>query len=205
MNDGAAQIILASGSPRRAELLVQLKIRFARVIPDVDESARPGENIADLVRRLALAKASAGGEQAGCALPVLGADTLVAIDGVALGKPADRSAALDMLGRLSGRAHEVLSAVAVLAAGSIQAEVSRSTVVFRNISNAEAARYWDTGEPRGKAGAYAIQGLGSIFVERIEGSYSGVVGLPLLETERLLAAAGVDCWCHRQPWRQERL
>lgn len=197
MNDGAAQIILASGSPRRAELLTQLKIRFSRVIPDVDESARPGESVADLVRRLALAKASAGSDLAGCALPVLGADTLVAVDGVALGKPADRSDALDMLGRLSGRAHEVLSAVAVVAAGSIQAEVSRSTVVFREISAVEAARYWDTGEPRDKAGGYAIQGLGSIFVERMEGSYSGVVGLPLLETERLLIAAGVDCWRHR--------
>jgi len=198
MNDSAAQVILASGSPRRAELLTQLKIRFTRVIPDVDESARPGENIADLVRRLALAKASAGSEQAGVGLPVLGADTLVAVDGTALGKPADRFDALDMLGRLSGRAHEVLSAVAVVGAGSIQAEVSRSTVVFRKISNAEAARYWDSGEPRDKAGAYAIQGLGSIFVERLEGSYSGVVGLPLLETERLLIAAGVDCWRYRQ-------
>lgn len=199
MTESAAQIVLASGSPRRAELLTQLKIRFMRVIPDVDESARPGENVADLVRRLALAKAAAGGEQAACALPVLGADTLVACEGIIFGKPADRSDALDMLRRLSGRAHEVLSAVAVVTADSIQAEVSRSTVVFRNISDAEASRYWDSGEPLGKAGAYAIQGLGSIFVERLEGSYSGVVGLPLLETERLLLAAGVDCWRHRQP------
>lgn len=197
MNASEAQLILASGSPRRAELLAQLKIRFKRVIPEVDESARNDEGVADLVSRLALAKATAGSEQAGDGLPVLGADTLVAVDGVVLGKPVDRADALAMLARLSGRAHEVLSAVAVVCGGSIQAEVSRSTVVFRSISIAEAARYWDTGEPRDKAGAYAIQGIGSVFVERLEGSYSGVVGLPLLETERLLAAAGVDCWQHR--------
>jgi len=198
MNEAAAQIILASGSPRRAELLEQLKIRFMRVLPDVDESARPGEDVVALVERLARAKALAGSAMAGTALPVLGADTLVAVDGVALGKPAGRSEALDMLARLSGRAHEVVSAVAVVAGGSIQAAVSRSTVTFRTISEAEAVRYWDTGEPRDKAGAYAIQGVGSVFVEHLEGSYSGVVGLPLLQTERLLAAAGVDCWRHRQ-------
>ncbi|MCC5886811.1 MAG: septum formation inhibitor Maf [Gammaproteobacteria bacterium] len=198
MNHPAAQIVLASASPRRAELLAQLRIRFSRVSPDVDEAARPGEDVVDLLRRLAQAKALAGRELAGAALPVLGADTLVAVDGVALGKPADRTQALDMLARLSGRAHEVLSAVAVVAAGSIQTEVSRTTVVFRPISMAEAARYWDTGEPADKAGAYGIQGIGSVFVLRIEGSYSGVVGLPLLETERLLTAAGVDCWRYRQ-------
>lgn len=203
MQDSAVQVVLASGSPRRGELLAQLKIRFARVIPEVDESPRPGERVAELVRRLALAKAWAGSEKLEDAevvdpLPVLGADTLVAVDGVPLGKPAGRSEALAMLQRLSGRAHEVLSAVAVLAGGSIQAEVSRSTVVFRKISASEAERYWDTGEPCDKAGAYAIQGIGSVFVERIEGSYSGVVGLPLLETESLLAAAGVDCWRHRR-------
>lgn len=198
MNEAAAQIILASGSPRRAELLEQLKIRFMRVLPDVDESARPGEDVVALVERLARAKALAGSAMAGTALPVLGADTLVAVDGVALGKPAGRSEALDMLARLSGRAHEVVSAVAVVAGGSIQAAVSRSTVTFRTISEAEAVRYWDTGEPRDKAGAYAIQGVGCVFVEHLEGSYTGVVGLPLLQTERLLAAAGVDCWRHRQ-------
>lgn len=198
MSHPAAQVILASASPRRAELLAQLKIRFTRVRPQVDETARPGEPIVDLLRRLAATKAAAGRELAGAALPVLGADTLVAVDGVALGKPAGRAEALDMLLRLSGRAHEVLSAVAVVASGSIQTEVSRTTVVFRSISMAEAARYWDTGEPVDKAGAYGIQGIGSVFVERIEGSYSGVVGLPLMETERLLTAAGVDCWRYRQ-------
>jgi septum formation protein len=199
MQVSAAQVILASGSPRRAELLSQLKICFVRVIPEVDESARPGESVLDLVRRLAVAKAKAGSEQAGTALPVLGADTLVAVDGVALGKPSDRTDGLAMLGRLAGRAHEVWSAVAVAFDGSIQAEVSRTAVWFRQLSSSEAERYWDTGEPADKAGAYAIQGIGSVFVERIEGSYSGVVGLPLLETERLLAAAGVDCWRHRRP------
>ena len=146
-----------------------------------------------------MVKAWAGSEMAGDALPVLAADTLVAVDGITLGKPADRDDALGMLALLSGRAHEVLTAVAVVVDGSIQTEVSRTTVVFRKISVAESLRYWDAGEPRDKAGAYGIQGIGSVFVERIEGSYSGVVGLPLLETERLLAAAGVDCWRHRLP------
>lgn len=198
-----AQIVLASASPRRAELLAQIGIRFLRAVPDVDETALDGERPDELVRRLALAKAAAGrallatlpGEPE---LPVLAADTTVAIDGSALGKPRDRDDGLAMLERLSGRVHEVLSAVAVASRDGIQAEVSHSSVRFRRITAAEAARYWATGEPSDKAGGYAIQGIGAVFVDRLEGSYSGVVGLPLDATERLLIAAGVDCWRHRR-------
>jgi len=199
MTADSAQIVLASASPRRAELLDQLRIRYRQVLPAVDEGARPDEPADALVERLAIAKARAGMHIALTDLPVLGADTLVVQDGLALGKPRDRDEALAMLARLSGRVHEVVSAVAVATAVGIQAEVSRTAVTFRVISTAEAARYWATGEPRDKAGAYAIQGIGGAFVRHLEGSYSGVVGLPLAETERLLAAAGVDCWRYRLP------
>ena len=209
MNGTDTQVVLASASPRRAELLEQLRIRFLKVQPDVDESAGPGEQALDLVRRLAVVKAAAveqllrsglpGSGLPGAGLPVLAADTLVVIDGLALGKPVSRSDALAMLARLSGRAHEVLTAVAVADPEGIQSEVSRSTVRFRTISADAARRYWATGEPVDKAGAYAIQGIGAVFVDRLEGSYSGVMGLPLAETERLLSEAGVDCWRHRGP------
>ncbi len=219
MNGTDTQVVLASASPRRAELLEQLRIRFLKVQPDVDESAGPGEQALDLVRRLAVVKAAAveqllrsglpgsglpgsglpGSGLPGAGLPVLAADTLVVIDGLALGKPVSRSDALAMLARLSGRAHEVLTAVAVAGPEGIQSEVSRSTVRFRTISADAARRYWATGEPVDKAGAYAIQGIGAVFVDRLEGSYSGVMGLPLAETERLLSEAGVDCWRHRGP------
>ena len=199
MTTDPAQVVLASASPRRAELLDQLRIRYRQVNPGADEQAWPFEAVEALVLRLAIAKARAGIDLVGADLPVLGADTLVVQDGQALGKPRDREAALAMLARLSGRRHEVISAVAVATAAGVQAEVSRSAVTFGVITPAEAARYWATGEPRDKAGGYAIQGIGGAFVRRLEGSYSGVMGLPLAETERLLAAAGVDCWRYRLP------
>ncbi|TVS17152.1 MAG: septum formation inhibitor Maf [Gammaproteobacteria bacterium] len=204
MSGTDAQIVLASASPRRAELLEQLRIRFLKLAPEVDESAHHGEQPLDLVRRLAVAKAAAVQQLLqsglpGSGLPVLAADTLVIIDGLALGKPASRGDALAMLARLSDRAHQVLTAVAVAGPERIQSEVSRSTVRFRAISADAAARYWATGEPVDKAGSYAIQGIGAVFVDRLEGSYSGVMGLPLAETERLLSEAGVDCWRHRGP------
>ena len=199
MTADPAQVVLASASPRRAELLDQLRIRYRQVNPGADEQAWPDEAVDALVLRLAIAKARAGLDLLGADLPVIGADTLVVQDGQALGKPRDRDAALAMLARLSGRRHEVISAVAVATAAGVQAEVSRSAVTFGVITPAEAARYWATGEPRDKAGGYAIQGIGGAFVRRLEGSYSGVMGLPLAETERLLAAAGVDCWRYRLP------
>jgi len=190
------QLILASGSPRRRELLHQIGVAHAVQVADVDERQLPGEDPADCAARLAVAKARAvhAATPARAALPVLGADTLVVQDGVTLGKPRDRADALDMLQRLSGRAHRVLSAVALVTAAGVATRLSDSEVRFRCLTPAECAAYWDTGEPRDKAGAYAIQGLGAVFVAALNGSYSGVMGLPLFETAELLAAAGVRCW-----------
>lgn len=190
-----SQLVLASASPRRAALLSQLGLTFTVNAGDVDETRLPGEPVEKMVGRLALAKAEAAAR--GETLPVLGADTAVVVDGVLLGKPADRAEGLWMLTRLSGRAHEVLTAIAVVHCGRSEVRLSRSVVTFRSISDAEAEAYWASGEPRDKAGGYGIQGIGGIFAERIEGSYSGIVGLPLAETEALLQAFGVDTWQYR--------
>lgn len=189
----SAFIYLASQSPRRADLLRQLGVRFEPVGVDVDESTRSGEAVEAYVTRLARAKAEAARARLGsrASSPILAADTAVALDGVIFGKPGGRSESMEMLRRLSGRSHQVLSAVAVYAAGALHTAVSTSQVSFRAISAAEAAAYWDSGEPADKAGGYAIQGRGAMFVERLEGSYSGVVGLPLYETAQLLRAAGL--------------
>jgi septum formation protein len=125
---------------------------------------------------------------------VLGADTAVVLDGEMLGKPRDRDSALAMLARLSGRTHRVLTAVALVGVHGQSLALSTSEVQFRELARDECARYWDSGEPRDKAGAYAIQGLGAVFVSGLRGSYSGVMGLPLYETAGLLAAAGVPYW-----------
>jgi septum formation protein len=128
-------------------------------------------------------------------LPVLAADTTVVLDGVIFGKPGSREHGLEMLDRLSARTHEVLSAVALASRTGVQLRLSVSEVRFRTITEAEAAAYWETGEPRDKAGGYAIQGLGAVFVESLAGSYSGVMGLPLCETAELLRSAGLSLWC----------
>lgn len=189
----APQVLLASRSPRRRELLTQLGLRFAVTDPVVDEVPEAAEAPADYVRRVARDKAGAGLRQIAAHghLPVLGADTSVILDGRILGKPTHPDEALEMLAALSGRSHRVLSAVAVAAAGTVTDALSESTVHFRVLSAAERRAYVDQGEPLDKAGAYAIQGLGAVFVERLEGSYSGVMGLPLFETARLLAACGI--------------
>lgn len=182
-------VILASASPRRRELLDQIGVAY-RVVPvDVDERPHGEEPPADYVRRLALAKARAGREAAD-GLPALGADTAVTVDGTILGKPCDRDDGLAMLARLSGRSHEVYSGVAIAGAGE-DVTVSVSRVDFRAIDADERAAYWATGEPADKAGGYAIQGRGAIFVAGLEGSYSAVMGLPLFETARLLTRAGI--------------
>ncbi|HEY6599571.1 MAG TPA: nucleoside triphosphate pyrophosphatase [Pseudomonadales bacterium] len=191
----APQLILASASPRRAELLRQLGLVFTVRACDIDERARVGENAAETVTRLALAKASTVAQYE--TLPVLGADTMVVIDNTPLGKPRDESEGLAMLARLSGRSHEVLTAIALVHAQRCEVRLSRSTVFFREISPEEARAYWRGIEPRDKAGGYGIQGIGGIFARRIEGSYSGIVGLPLAETEALLQAFGVDTWQYR--------
>jgi septum formation protein len=186
-------LCLASVSPRRRTLLEQLGVPHVCAAPDIDEAVRPGEPAADYVVRMARAKArTVHPQRAG--LPVLAADTTVVIDQRICGKPADAEEAIAMLLQLSGRSHEVLTAVALAVAGEISHRVSRSEVRFRHLSVAEATAYWNTGEPRDKAGAYAVQGHGAVFVEHLSGSYSGVVGLPLFETAELLAGAGVSYW-----------
>lgn len=190
-------LVLASASPRRRELLGQLGCRFEILAVDLDETPQEGERGEDYVRRLALAKARAGRQLAltrGWALPVLGADTEVVVDGCILGKPADETAGVAMLGRLQGRAHQVLSAVAVNDGRCERVVYSSTCVYFRRIDAAEMHAYWASGEPLDKAGGYAIQGRAAAFVERLEGSYSGVVGLPLFETAALLREFGVPDW-----------
>ena len=186
-------IYLASGSPRRRELLQQIGVSFRVIHTDLDETALQGEAAPAYVSRLAEAKAIAGWQRSrglGEA-PVLAADTAVVLDGKILGKPKDRDDAMSMLRELSGCTHEVLTAVALHTAAGNEVRLSRSCVTFRSIDAAEAGAYWDSGEPRDKAGAYAIQGYAAIFIADLKGSYSGVMGLPLFETAQLLAAAGV--------------
>ncbi len=184
-------LLLASRSPRRRELLDQVGITYSVLAPDVDETAESGESPQALVERLARAKAQAVRDFAD-GLAVLAADTSVVADGVAMGKPVDEAHALAMLEGLSGRSHVVVSGVAVAAGGAVASRVVESIVTLRPTTEAERRAYWASGEPDGKAGAYAIQGLGAVFVERLEGSYSNVVGLPLFETLALLREQGVD-------------
>lgn len=194
----SAVICLASASPRRRELLAQIGVPHVVSPADLDESAGAGEPPQLYVERLARAKAEHVWRERLAAgmppLPVLGADTTVTIDGVLLGKPADVDALLATFERLSGREHEVLSAIALCTAAGVESRLSRTRVWFRQISTDEVRRYWASGEPRDKAGGYAIQGRAAVFVERIDGSYSGVMGLPLAETAALLVAAGIGVW-----------
>lgn len=184
-------IYLASGSPRRRELLTQLGVRFEVCVTDIDESSPVGEASDAYVRRMAAGKARAAlARLPSHRAPVLGADTTVCIDRDRLGKPADPAAGAAMLRRLSGREHEVLTAVAINDGEREAVAVSRTIVAFRPLADAEIEAYWATGEPRDKAGGYAIQGLGAVFIASIHGSYSGVMGLPLFETARLLNGFG---------------
>jgi septum formation protein len=184
-------IYLASASPRRRELLQQIGVSFRLVGTELDETPRLSEAPAAYVARLAAAKADAGWLSRSAAIaPVLAADTAVVLDGAILGKPRDRDDAEHMLLQLSGRTHEVMTAVAVRSSAGNQVKVSHSLVTFRILDAAEVRAYWDTGEPRDKAGAYAIQGFAAVFIEDLRGSYSGVMGLPLFETAELLKAQG---------------
>jgi septum formation protein len=188
----APMIYLASRSPRRAELLRQIGVRYHVLPVDVDETRRAGESAAAFARRIALEKAGAGWAALAAERrrPVLGADTVVIADGEVMGKPRDREQALQMLQTLSGRTHQVLSAVAMVARRS-DVRLSSSHVTFRTLSADERVAYWETGEPVDKAGAYAVQGIAALFIERLEGSYSGVMGLPLFETGVLLRESGI--------------
>ena len=185
------QLILASASPRRRELLDQLGVRYEMMPADLHEHPEPGEMPEDYVRRVAAEKSEAVRDRAGNRLPVLAADTEVVLDGAILGKPRDFDHALEMLGRLSGREHRVLTAVSLRTGPRHLQALSTNIVAFREISREETAAYWATGEPRGKAGAYGIQGKGAIFIRHLSGSYSGVMGLPLFETAELLRNIGL--------------
>ncbi len=174
-------VYLASASPRRHQLLAQIGVKYQVLALDVDETAAPGEAAVDYVQRVSLAKAAAGRAMLGARpqAPVLAADTTVVLDGKILAKPIDAADGLRMLLALSGRVHEVLTAVALATSRGLESRLCRSRVTFRAIGPEEAQAYWDTGEPRDKAGGYAIQGCAAVFVAQLEGSYSGVMGLPL--------------------------
>jgi septum formation protein len=196
--DKAFDLYLASGSPRRRELLTQMGIQYQVVQAPIDETPLPKELPREYVQRLALAKALAGRAVATTAHPVLGADTTVVLDDTLLGKPHDIHAGLAMLRQLSGRAHTVLTAVALAAADQAHMRLNVSRVIFRPLSEAEIVAYWHSGEPQDKAGGYAVQGRAAAFIERIEGSYSGIMGLPLFETCELLQTVGIDAMRNRE-------
>lgn len=187
-------IYLASASPRRQELLRQLGLDLEVIASNLEEVPLPGERPQDYVARVARDKARYVArqlrEQGEALHPVLGADTEVVLAGEVLGKPRDRAHGIEMLRKLSGRTHDVLSGVCVLYDGREHAALNVSRVTFRLLTDAEIAAYWDTGEPADKAGAYAIQGRAAAFIERLEGSYSGVMGLPLCELAGILRKIG---------------
>ena len=190
---GAAQIILASASPRRRELLEQIGIKAIVRAVDIDESQKQNESVSDFVERLAMEKAQCGFDSIGKdeVLPVLGSDTIVEIDGVILGKPENRQRAKKMLMQLSGKKHEVLTSVAIVTHDKRVIATSRSQVQFKTLETQEIESYIASGEADDKAGAYAIQGIAAQFVKNINGSFSGVMGLPLYETVELLKQCGV--------------
>ena len=187
------QIYLASASPRRRELLRQIGITFRHLPIVIDETRLTGESPPAYVSRLAQAKARAGVQILNRRQlhPVLGADTVVVVEGVMLGKPRDRAEGLAMLARLSGREHQVLSAVALATPQRNVVKVQQSQVRFRTLSPDECDAYWETSEPCDKAGGYAIQGRAAAFITELRGSYSGVMGLPLFETAELLREFGL--------------
>lgn len=188
-------LVLASASPRRRELLTQIGADYVVRVADIDERVLAGESASDYVLRLARAKAEAVAMRDG-KQPVLGADTTVVVAGRILGKPANATEATAMLQLLCGREHTVLTAVALCQGGVTRAAMSSTRVWFRARDDELIARYVASGEPFDKAGGYGIQGFGAALVTRIDGSYSGVVGLPLAETADLLRAAGVGIWRH---------
>lgn len=179
-------IALASASPRRRELLQQIGVAFELVQAAIDETVLAAEDPVSYVQRLALAKAQAGMQAIAGRLPVLGADTTVVVNQQILGKPADKAEFLAMMQQLSGRQHQVMTAVALVSTTQQLQVLSVTDVWFRPLTQTELIAYWDSGEPQDKAGGYGIQGQAARFVQRINGSYSGVVGLPLCETDQLL-------------------
>ncbi len=185
-------IVLASASPRRAELLQQIGLEFDISPSDIDESVHANEAVVDYVQRMALSKATVARQQHQPQDIIIAADTTVAIDNTILGKPENEAHCLEMLESLSGRIHMVYTAVVVSQIDYVGKALSSSEVSFRHIDNTEAKNYWLTGEPKDKAGSYAIPGKGAVFVDQITGSYSGVVGLPLYELTQLLRDTDVS-------------
>ncbi|KOC91265.1 Maf family protein [Winslowiella iniecta] len=180
-------LYLASGSPRRRELLTQLGLRFERLSTEVEERRRDGEAAGHYVQRLARDKALAGVAVAEQDLPVLGADTIVVLNGEVLEKPQDQQHAREMLAKLSGATHQVMTAVALADRQQVIDCLVTTDVTFRILSAEDIASYVASGEPMDKAGAYGIQGFGGNFVRKINGSYHAVVGLPLVETAELFS------------------
>jgi septum formation protein len=191
-------LYLASQSPRRRELLQQIGVAHQVVSADVIEVPRMQESPSDYVQRLAREKAEAGlasvKRLALAPKPVLGADTIVVINNEILEKPQSPEHAAEMLRKLAGTTHQVMTAVAMAADNKLEIKLSVTDVVFRALSEQEIAAYWASGEPRDKAGGYAIQGLGAVFVQQIRGSYTGVVGLPIEQTVLLLNEFAVPYW-----------
>jgi septum formation protein len=184
-------IYLASQSPRRRELLEQIQVKYQSIAVTVDETPQPHETPQNYVSRLAYAKAQAGHLVIKGAFPVLGADTTIVCDGQLFGKPRDENHAKQMLRKFSGRSHQVITAIALVTDSKKKVKINTNNVYFRLLTDADIQAYIATGESLDKAGGYAIQGRASIFIERIEGSYSGVMGLPLYETATLFAEFGM--------------
>ena len=213
-------LVLASASPRRSELLRQMALPFSVVIADIDESRLPGEVPAAYVERLAQEKSQAGyrlaaeqasasvnaGQNAGEARNiVLGADTIVVLDDEILGKPRGLTESTAMVTRLSGRTHQVFTGVAAFDGQRLESQVVVSEVTFQRMSEADIQAYVASGEGMDKAGSYGIQRIGGIFMERIEGSFSAVMGLPVAETEALLTSLNMDTWSMRNQWLKNSL
>ncbi len=188
------KLILASHSPRRKELLQQIGVGFSSCGADIDEAHGVGESPAQYVERLALEKAQAVQHRFDEDVVILGSDTTVVCDEHILGKPKSQQHCVDMLMQLSGRQHQVMTSIALTDGERTLTKVVTSQVFFRTLSVIECQSYWQTGEPKDKAGGYGIQGLGAVFVEHVEGSYSAVVGLPLMETAELLGRMGIAIW-----------
>ena len=189
-------IYLASNSPRRAELLGQIAVPFSLVNASIEEKREAGESAENYVLRLALEKAQAGFANSDRSRPVLGADTIVVVDDQILEKPVDRSHAKEMLQLLSGRIHQVFTAIALVDSHSAKTQLVKTDVSFKVLTEQEIDEYWLTGEPLDKAAGYAIQGVAGKFVTNICGSYSAVVGLPLYETEQLIKEfKGIESVC----------
>ena len=184
------QITLASASPRRRELLDQIQVSYEVLAVDIDEAVYPDETPTQYVQRLAMEKARAGYQERPVR-PALGSDTIVVIDSAVLGKPLNKEHGLQMLGLLSGRTHKVMTAVALHADSFQQCSLSMSEVTFAILSDEAIDAYWETGEPVDKAGGYAVQGIAAQFIQTINGSYSGIMGLPLYETAELLKQSGI--------------